>query len=354
MGKLLYIGNDIENITCGADAVNKRNLKFIRDIFSNDEIIIQELSKITFIDKFLGYAGGLNRKIETDILRKLDKFDIEFVFISHSLLGRVAKKIKKKYKDVVIITFYHNIEVSYAKAFLKEVGFRGLPFYFISLLNEKIASEFSDRSIVLNKRDKDLLKSVYNREATGIIPISYGDEFDRERMNIFSSKNEMKIKLLFVGVSFFANTSGIMWFINNVLPSLDVELSIVGKGMDVFFSDLYNEKVKVYGYVDNLSNFYYDAHLVIAPIFTGAGMKTKVAEAMMYGKTVIGTKEAFEGYDLIPKAHYLFKDSDECISIINSFVDRQLEIDKFNSVARRGFLEFYSNNAVLKNMRQIF
>ena len=38
------------------------------------------------------------------------------------------------------------------------------------------------------------------------------------------------------------------------------------------------------------------AALVIAPIFDGSGMKTKVAEALMHGKHVVGTPEAFSGY----------------------------------------------------------
>ena len=37
--------------------------------------------------------------------------------------------------------------------------------------------------------------------------------------------------------------------------------------------------------------------VVIAPIFDGSGMKTKVAEALMYGKRIIGTREAFSGYE---------------------------------------------------------
>jgi len=37
---------------------------------------------------------------------------------------------------------------------------------------------------------------------------------------------------------------------------------------------------------------------VILPIISGSGMKTKTAEALMYGKSIIGIKEAFEGYKM--------------------------------------------------------
>lgn len=42
-------------------------------------------------------------------------------------------------------------------------------------------------------------------------------------------------------------------------------------------------------------------------------MKTKTAEALMYGKTIIGTKEAFEGYVLDEKAMKLCSNAQEFI-----------------------------------------
>ena len=48
-----------------------------------------------------------------------------------------------------------------------------------------------------------------------------------------------------------------------------------------------------------MEKWYRNAHCVIAPIFDGSGMKTKVAEALMFGKKIIGTSEAFSGYEEI-------------------------------------------------------
>ena len=44
--------------------------------------------------------------------------------------------------------------------------------------------------------------------------------------------------------------------------------------------------------------YFREADLYIAPVFDGAGMKVKVAEAMSYGLPVIGTEHAFIGYDI--------------------------------------------------------
>ena len=56
---------------------------------------------------------------------------------------------------------------------------------------------------------------------------------------------------------------------------------------------------------------------VIMPIFMGGGMKVKTAEALMNGKTIFGSKEAFEGYDLEDiSGLYLCEDKDAFINCL--------------------------------------
>src|SRR5215211_106650 len=103
---------------------------------------------------------------------------------------------------------------------------------------------------------------------------------------------------LFVGGAFYANQSGIKWFVENVVPEVSIKTCIVGKGLEALRGELERDgKVEVVGAVDELGHWYRNAKVVIAPIFDGSGMKTKVAEALMYGKRIIGTREAFSGYE---------------------------------------------------------
>ena len=98
-------------------------------------------------------------------------------------------------------------------------------------------------------------------------------------------------KGLFVGSYFFGNVDGLKMFIHNVLPHTDMQLTVVGKGMKKLNID--NSKVTIYDGVKSIASFYIDADFVIAPIVSGGGMKVKIAEAMMYGKKIVGTPEAF-------------------------------------------------------------
>ena len=115
-------------------------------------------------------------------------------------------------------------------------------------------------------------------------------------------------------------------FIKEVMPHINAELIIVGKGMDQFKEKFeLTENVKVFGFVEDLSAFYYDASIVIAPIYSGGGMKTKIAEAMMYGKTILGTKEAFEGYERLKDVTLECNNADDFIDYISK-LDKNLSL----------------------------
>ena len=101
-------------------------------------------------------------------------------------------------------------------------------------------------------------------------------------------------------------------------PRIRIKTCIVGKGFEKLKRELERAgKVEVVGGVDALAEWYRNAHFVVAPIFDGSGMKTKVAEALMYGKKVVGTPEAFSGYeDVADKAGWVCESVDEFVAAI--------------------------------------
>jgi len=58
---------------------------------------------------------------------------------------------------------------------------------------------------------------------------------------------------LFVGSNFFCNTQGLAWFIKEVLPLVNISLTIVGTGMSREFKD--DKKIIVRDYVDDLAPY---------------------------------------------------------------------------------------------------
>ncbi len=114
------------------------------------------------------------------------------------------------------------------------------------------------------------------------------------------SKNKTdKFNMLFAGSAFPPNIEGIRWFVHNVLPQVPGELFIVGRNFEKYRAQLAADRVHVIGTVDEVDSWYYQSDCVVSPIFWGSGIKVKTAEAFMLGRTIVGTKESFVGYDPI-------------------------------------------------------
>lgn len=343
--KLLYIGQYIERISSGADQVNKRNQQLLMTLFKEQVTFLDPSIKGIF-DKFL---FGINRRFIELAKRELDKGEYTHLFISQSHMGRIAKVVKLNYPSVVIINFFHNIEVQYAQEYFKTEGIRAVPFYLAVKRWETLGCKYSDKFITLNNRDTDLLKKIYNKEVTIELPTSFDDKFNIERTYEGMLNDDEQIDYLFVGVSFFANIHGVQWFIDNVMPYLKGNLYVVGKGMDTVPFKNIKPNIHIYGFVDDLSEFYYKARIVVSPIFVGGGMKTKTAEALMYGKTIVGTEEAFEGYEVDKRCMYTCVTASNFINTISSL---QL-CQRYNPYSRNLFNKFYSTSSLLNTIENI-
>ena len=126
---------------------------------------------------------------------------------------------------------------------------------------------------------------------------------------------------------------------------------MVGRGL----SDLGGTpggNVRVIGEVASLAPWYAGARAVIAPIFEGSGMKTKVAEALMHGKKVIGTPEAFAGYeDVAGIAGPCCETADEFLSAIEAVAATPPPAS--DPTLRDGWQRLYSPDAHGRGMAEI-
>ena len=214
-----------------------------------------------------------------------------------SNFGEVVKLVKKMFPQVQVYTFFHNVEVRFFwGSFRQNKSAHALAVFVVNYLAERKSVKFTDKLICLSQRDSQLLQKIYGRQATHVSPMALRDQLVSNAQKV-TEPSQQKFAL-FVGGVFYANRVGITWFVKHVVPRINIKICIVGKGFERYKKELeLGGKVEVIGAVDSLAEWYLKAHFVIAPIFDGSGMKTKVAEALMYGKTVIGTPEAFSGYE---------------------------------------------------------
>jgi glycosyltransferase involved in cell wall biosynthesis len=355
--KIIYIGPGVKKIKTGADVVNYRNERVLKELFGESFIKFQ----LTYSDniflrifrKIFLYPEGLSSLAIARCNKIIREVNSGWIFICSSQYGRLSQVIRKSAPAVKIITYFHNIEKKYARDYLNITKPYTFLFYFLCCFNEYRSVKYSDICICINERDKRLMKTLYDRECDFIIPVSIDDVVVEDVIKKRPELHERihSKKALFVGSNFFGNTQGLLWFIKEILPFVDIKLQIVGSGMSQSFTNA--EKIEVYDFVDDLSSFYFNADFVILPIISGSGMKTKTAEALMYGKSIIGTSEAFEGYDLSP-ADKMFPclSAGDFISAIKNIYNKR--IFYFNQDIRDIFLKLYSTEEVKEKFSDIF
>jgi hypothetical protein len=126
----------------------------------------------------------------------------------------------------------------------------------------------------------------------------------------------------------------------------------VGRGLEQHPGDLeILRNLNVMRQVDSHGPCYHHARVVVAPIFDASGMKTKVAAALMHGKRVFGTPEAFVGYEAhADKAGVVCRDEAGFVSAIEQAL--MGEVSHPEATLRSLYLEEYSTAAAKQRLRQ--
>ena len=356
MKKILYIGHLIEKPTTGGEVCCFYNQLVLKEIFGNGFhfVSVSNENKIQiFINKFLFFYPGLSIKTIDRILSQIKLLSPEYVFIETAQYGILTKLIKLKIKNIKVITFFHNIEIQYAKSYLSLKNPKSWYFYLLTKYNETKAVKYSDYKFAINDTDSKLMYKLYGIEADFIMPFSIENKVSREMHDSLLANNRIIYgkKALFVGSNFFGNTDGLHWFINTILPKLDIHLTIVGKGMSKAFTD--SEKVTVFDFVDDISSFYRSTEFVLLPIISGGGMKTKVAEAMMWGKVILATENAFVGYNTSDcNGLYCCNSFDDYAKAISDIQSNNFLL--FNENIHQQFLNFHSIQTTVEKTKVFF
>ncbi len=260
----------------------------LRDLFGDDLLTyrVDGAASGPLASVAHGHIDGVSAASLSRIVDLIRRHGIAQLFLDGSNLGAVAREVRRAGIDVRIVTFFHNVEARFFLGALRDrPGARAAGILAANWRAERWATRYSDTIVCLNVRDGELLQRWYGRRADAILPLVMTN-----RPVAAEPRAPGGDFVLFVGGGFYANRAGVAWFSRHVAPRIGVRTVVVGRDMPSLAG------IDVIGAVEDLAPWYRDARLVIAPIFDGSGMKTKVAEALMHGKRVVGTPEAFTGY----------------------------------------------------------
>ena len=366
--KILYVTSKTFNpeiSTCGGGVINNRNYRLLCAL-GNIEVAVNFLkpskpTKIRLLELFRKTGRVFLTKIplafysrEVRQLKKIiayKKWDV--IFFDNSVVGGLARTAKES--GACVITFFHNVEFNYYRNVGKILRYRARRVKKC----EYESIKHSDILIVLNERDKKELSDIYDKndkftDKIRIVPATVKDRFNPNENNTDPDMGKSGHVGLFLGSFFPPNYNGVKWFVKRVAPYLNCNIKIAGSGFESVRAKLERKNVEVIGSIEDTKQICLQADFIVSPIFEGEGMKVKTAESLMYGKTIFGTTESWEGYDAdYEKAGGLCNTAEEFIAAINNGVANNT-IKRYNEYSRNIYLAKYSDDVALKEFAKIF
>lgn len=340
----------------GREMLGRLHRDILRDLYG-DRLGVVELEKPvrgtlrSLVEGLRGHIDGLDADTIAMVLRQIGRLGVTTVVLDGSNLGSLAAAIKARAPQVRICTLFHNVEARFFMGALRRSrSARALAVLAINYFAERRSVRHSDTIVTLSARDSAGLERLYGRAATHVSAMALNERREPGRAGDAGKREPYA---LFVGGTFYANRAGIGWFVKHVAPRIAVQTCVVGHGFEAFRAELERpDKVEVIGGVDSLSHWYRNAQVVVAPIFDGSGMKTKVAEALMFGKKIVGTAEAFSGYeDIAAQAGWVCASADDFVGALAEA--QAMDLPAFDPALRAIYDQKYSYAAARTRMAGI-
>ncbi len=258
--------------------VNEDFEKALRDKLSSEDFDIIQFESI-FISPYLGIAKELSKA--TTICRVHN--------IEHLIWQEIAENEKGLFK----------------KKYLKLLSKR-LEKYELDILNQ------FDLLLTISKLEGNEIKKLGVETPQHFL--AYGIEKPRFKLNQIASEEKSVYHL--GSMDWLPNQEGVSWFVQRVWDKVlekqkDLTLYLAGRNMPNGFNRFQSKSIEVVGEVDDMTTFSLEKNIMIIPLLSGAGLRIKVLEAMMLGKTIISTPKGIEGFDFIDNQHILLASSPE-------------------------------------------
>jgi len=142
----------------------------------------------------------------------------------------------------------------------------------------RMLDEF-ENCVIISTQDRDCIR---HRDRGKIVVVPNGVDFERFRPR----EMEKKYDLLFTGnMAYPPNVESAVFLVNQVLPLVwkqvtQAKLAIVGATPSERVQSLTGPNVRVTGWVDDISEYYAQAKVFVAPMLINTGLQNKLLEAM--------------------------------------------------------------------------
>jgi glycosyltransferase involved in cell wall biosynthesis len=265
--------------------------------------------KSYILDRF--HSLAFEKKL-VDLLRKTqyDVVQLETIYLAHYLTA-----IRQNSSAIVSLRA-HNVEheiwervAATSNNLLKKWYLRNqnkhLKCFELAQLNS------FDVLLAITGRDLDALRQMgYQNEAT-IVPVGINlHDYPIDNQRVAQGQCACFIGAL----DWMPNQHGVAWFLENVWKKLatiypKAQFHVAGKNTPEWLRNKLEPAAKVHGEVADAKAFLQRFPIMVAPLFSGSGIKIKVLEGMALERVVITTSIGVEGISAEHGRHLLIADT---------------------------------------------
>ena len=345
-----------------------------------DEISVRGLKEKYGIDVFLYQPVPEDISFVHDQRRNFRYWES---FVPPGLLKYFSKIVRSKSPDMIFINY------AYWGGLLKglEEYNTVIDTHDLLTLNEKMqkALKESIREIQQGDRKKiiEILDEAYFENMQLKIELDECGEIERFKQALFISKQEAEVasryihktKIHYFPMSFSTvdvgntyenapvfvigknifNFQGYLYLINRIIPRLkndDLLFHVLGKGAVDLFS---HDRVKLSGFIENLSSVYQRAAFSICPLIGGTGQQVKIVESMAYGVPVVALANVAQSSPISHGVNgFIAKNSVEFARYCEILHEDRSLCRKLGVAARQTILQQYSDHKILARLNGLF
>lgn len=227
---------------------------------------------------------------------------IDFVWISrldiNSIYGPVIKSIKSVpwLNDTVDLHFIRiRRELELAGMDLSKIEEKINPIRTLELKLAKLA----DYTITVTEVEREVLMEK-GIDKVVVIPNIHEDQIsDSKNLKFDQRKN-----IIFIGsYKHEPNIDAALWLANEIMPEVwktdpTIKLILLGSNPSTEVVALKSDRIEVPGFIHDVSPFFLQARVFVAPLRFGAGMKGKIGQSLEFGLPIVSTYIGIEGMDL--------------------------------------------------------
>jgi len=339
-----------------------------------------EAKGLTFSNRDYSDENMTEVKLQNNNIRKI--INLIFKLRSSRLTHYFSKEFLKEYKKIIkdfnpdCVYVDHTFMMQYPIRFMTNIK--------LILFNEESSIYINDknlrnnliekiRNIRLHKFEKkafdisDTILTITDDEAhhlhsigfknTQNIPYGIDCEYFKPKLQY----NEDKLRILFVGgYRHYPNREAIEIISQRIFPAFNetsgVEFIIVGRHCEKIRNKL-NKNILVYDNVADIREFYNNADLFLAPIFSGGGLRIKILEAAASGLPILMTPLANLGIHLIHEKEALISNNiQEMINYIKNISGKKnvINLKTLGTNARKKIEDNFDKKMIAKRIENVF